>query len=84
MDLETKMRRELLRYIISKQIFCPLTGQVLDLDECVVILDSDNDPVAAFSQEGWQKALDVAAQDPSVRILREGLHVDESTVHPSE
>jgi hypothetical protein len=48
------MRRRLVKFLVQKAIFCPVTGSVLDVRTCVVILDKDNDPAAVLSQQGWQ------------------------------
>ena len=78
------MRRELRRFIVQKHIFCPITGTVLDMDKSVFILDEDDDPIAAFSQDGWQQLLDMAAMKgiAEENLFAPGRHVDPTTVKP--
>jgi hypothetical protein len=60
MDLETKMRTELIKFLVQKHIFCPfseafgLPSRVLDVRTCVVILDPDGDPKSVMSPEAWE------------------------------
>lgn len=77
--LEDHMRREMRRFIVSKHMFCPITGEVLDMDKSVFILDADGDPIAAFSQGGWARAKNLAEEFGSA-LLADGYSVDESTV----
>lgn len=81
MNLEETMRRELRRFLVQKHITCPLTGEVLDMDKSVFILDADGDPAGVFSQSGWQRALAIMDGDAS-KVLAAGYTVDESTVRP--
>jgi len=76
--LETMMRKRLVKYLVQKAIFCPATGAVLDVRTCVVILDSDGDPTAVLSQEGWAALV----QDPErMAVLAErGMVADPKTV----
>lgn len=78
-SLEETMRREMRRFIVSKHIFCPITGDVLDMDKSVFILDADGDPIAAFSQAGWARAKNLAEEHGSA-LLADGYTVDESSV----
>lgn len=48
MNLEEKMRKELKRYIVSRQIFCPITKKVLDIRTAQFTVDADGDPKYAF------------------------------------
>lgn len=75
------MRREMRRFIVQKHIFCPLTGEVLDMDKSVFILDQDGDPISAFSQSGYARAK-ALADEQNVALLGEGYTVDESSVKP--
>ncbi len=50
MNLEEKMRKELKRYIVSRQIFCPITKKVLDIRTAQFTVDADGDPKHAFDK----------------------------------
>lgn len=52
-DIEERMRKQLVRFLVQRNITCPATGEVLDMDTCVVLVDSDGDPKAVLSQAGW-------------------------------
>lgn len=81
MNLEEKMRKELRRFLVQKNIVCAVTGDVLDMDKSVFILDADGDPAGVFSQNGWQAIL-AMAESAGAAPLAEGYTVDESTVRP--
>jgi hypothetical protein len=55
MDLVEKMHKELIRFMVQKHIFCPITGNVLDMDTCAVVLDADGDPTAVFDPSVGEK-----------------------------
>jgi hypothetical protein len=72
------VRKELVRFLVSRTIFCPVTGELLDVRTCVVLNDPDGDPRYVLSQEGWRA---VSADPARVEKLTElGVTVDESTV----
>jgi hypothetical protein len=52
MDLQEHLRTQLVRYLVQRAITCPITGDVLDVRTCAVVLDADGDPAAVFSPEG--------------------------------
>ena len=84
---ERKMQRELLRHIVSKTMFCPVSGSVLDVRTCVVFVDTDGDPSQVLSQSGWQRLVEVSERNgaDAVRILAEqGIFLDRSTVKTPE
>lgn len=78
MDLQTHLRAELVRYLVKRNITCTRTGEVLDVRTCVVLLDSDGDPAAVLSQEGWREIL----ADPRIMadLAAANFTVDPSTV----
>lgn len=86
--LVEKMRKELLRYLVSKTMFCPVSGRVLDVRTCVVFLDRDGDPSHVLSQEGWQRLAEVtktkAGEDAVEVLASQGLFLDRSSVKESE
>jgi hypothetical protein len=77
--IEEMMRRELVRYLIQKTIFCPFTGAVLDMDTCTVILDSDGDPAIVCSPEAGRLIKEKIDEGITV-FTNEGYTLDESTL----
>jgi hypothetical protein len=76
--IEDHVRRELVRFLVQKTIFCPRTEVVLDIRTCVVILDSDGDPAFVMSQKGWAE---IDADPAQVGWLADkGYAVDRDTV----
>lgn len=71
------VRRSLVRFLVGKVVFCPNTGEALDADTCVVLVDSDGDPAAVLSQKGWAS---VTEDRRTLLAEKHGLTVDESTV----
>ncbi len=59
-ELETRLRNELIRYLVQRAIFCPLTGQVLDYRTCTVLLDADGDPVSVYAPIIAERAKDMS------------------------
>lgn len=57
-DLTSILRRNMIRHLVQKTIFCPTTGQILDVRTCVVVNDRDGDPHAVLSPEGWASISD--------------------------
>lgn len=45
MDMQTTVRREMVRSLVMRRITCSITGQVLDMDTCAVVIDADGDPI---------------------------------------
>lgn len=45
MDLETLMRKNMIRAIVQRDIVCPVSGHVLDMDRDIVLVDEDGDPI---------------------------------------
>lgn len=78
-DLEVRMRRELLLYIVQRNIWCPVNGQVLDVDDCVVFLDEDGDPKAAVSQAGYTELIENHPGKVAI-LTAAGMTVDPTTV----
>lgn len=71
------MRREWVRGMVQRAIFCPRTERVLDVRTCVVLVDRDGDPHSVVSPEGWQDLVDKGL-DEKLRTL--GITVDPTTV----
>lgn len=78
MDLTQILRRNLLLYIVQRQMFCVITGDVLDVDTCVVVLDSDGDPHAVFSPNAYRRMLDTGVSPD--KFLTPGFTFDPATL----
>jgi len=77
-ELTASVHRHLVRFLVSKAITCPNTGEVLDERTCVVLLDSDGDPAAVISQQGWANL--VAIGNDALLEKTSGLVPDPTTV----
>lgn len=78
-----QMRQTLLRSIVQRTIFCPVSGDVLDVRKCVVFVDRDGDPSQVLSQRGWKHLSDVTTDkghDPVAILAEQGIFLDRSTV----
>lgn len=76
--LTTHLRGQLVRSLVQRTIMCPRTGEVLDVRTCVVINDTDGNPIAVVSQDGWKViAAEVRTQE---RIAAAGWAVDPTTI----
>ncbi len=42
------LHHALIKMLVQRHIFCPLTGNLLDIRTCVVVLDKDGDPAHVF------------------------------------
>lgn len=76
-DLETHMRRQMVTMLVQRAIFCPNTGQVLDVRTCVVLVDTDGDPAYVLSQDGWRN---LVAEGMEATLAEKGITVDPATV----
>jgi len=74
--LEDLLRRNVIVNLVQRNITCPVTGEVLDVRTCVVLLDNDGDPRAVLSQEGWREVL---AQVGEKHAAQRGLFIDSET-----
>lgn len=72
-------QRVTVRELVAATGACPRTGEQLDEDTCVVILDAAGAPAFVLSQAGWRQ---VAEEEWRIaRALdRQGYRVDEATV----
>jgi len=43
-EVEQHVDKQMVRYIVQRNIFCPITGNVLDVRTCKWFVDSDGDP----------------------------------------
>lgn len=70
---------EWVRALVMRTIFCPRTGEVLDVRTCVVLEDVQGDPAYVLSQKGWTEVV----AEGGDKVLREkGLTVNEKSVKP--
>lgn len=51
MTFENTIRKNFVKYLVQQNIFCPVSGRVLDVRTCYVILDSDGDPAYVVDPE---------------------------------
>jgi hypothetical protein len=79
MDIETQVRKEWVRGLVQKAIFCPFGGEVLDVRTCVVVLDADNDPRMVISPQTYRRLLAVADEN-GVEPLGAAYHFDVETI----
>lgn len=69
--IQDEMRRELVRYLVAKAIFCPIKGHVLDVRTCVIINNRAGMPAVVISPEAW----DFYNQDSRDAITERGFTV---------
>lgn len=76
MDLQQHMRAQLKLSLVQRHIFCPVSGDVMDVRTCVTVLDKDGDPNMVLSPAGWD-----AIRDESLpKLLAAGYTVDDPRV----
>ncbi|TIH33806.1 hypothetical protein [Subtercola vilae] len=56
--LESILRDQMVTYLVSRSITCPITGKVLDTRTCVTVTDRDGDPSVVLSPKGCTDDLD--------------------------
>lgn len=47
-DFASKIESVWIRGIVQRQIWCPITGKVLDYRTCAVLRDGDGDPINVY------------------------------------
>ena len=82
MTFEQTIRQNFVKFLVQQKIFCPVTGDVLDVRTCVVILDADGDPTQVISPRAYRELLD-ASERTGLGILAEGYTFDENTLPKS-
>ena len=80
--IENILRQNLVKYLVQRHMFCPISGDVLDVRTCVVILDSDGDPFEVISPRGYRNLRDLAERK-GVAMLDEGYTFDENSLPKS-
>lgn len=65
---------ELYRFAIGKQMFCPVTGAVLDIRTAVIVESSDGERIITIvSPEGWEERREaVLTKSPNLRVTELG------------
>jgi hypothetical protein len=78
MELQELIHRNMVKDLVRRAIWCPITGDTLDVRTCVVLLGRDELPLKVISPRGWH----IIAEDPEkiARLSELGAHVDPSTV----
>lgn len=61
-DIEQAVDKQMLLYIIQRQITCPVTGEVLDIRTARYFVDRDGSPAYVLSPEAY----DAAVSKPSI------------------
>lgn len=72
-------RKGMIRAMVQKAIFCTVSGDLLDIRTCVVVLDADGDPAAVFSPEGY-RIIKRVADDKGANPLASGYTFDSTTL----
>jgi hypothetical protein len=79
-----KMTETLLRSIVGRTMFCPVSGRTLDFRTCVVFVDNDGDPSQVLSQEGWATLVSATEKhtglDAAEVLAGQGVFLDRSSV----
>lgn len=58
-DIQQEVDRQMVLYIVQRNIFCPITGAVLDIRTCKWFVDADGDPAYVLSPEAYDAAVSV-------------------------
>lgn len=79
MDLRERVYRSLVQHLVTRNITCLRTGNVLDVRTCVVFVDSNDEPSIVMSPEGY---LDMVETQPDAleRLAENGLRPDPDTI----
>jgi len=67
-DVQQEVDRQMVLFIVQRNIFCPVSGNVLDLRTCKWFVDADGDPAYVVDPEVYDK---VVAQPATVEALAE-------------
>lgn len=52
-NIEDAVRKQLVAFIVQRQIFCPITNAVLDVRTCKWLVDKNGDPAYVMSPEAY-------------------------------
>lgn len=56
-EIEQEVDRQMVLYIVQRNIFCPVTGEVLDIRTCKWFVDKDGDPAYVLSPTAYDAAV---------------------------
>lgn len=75
-DIQQEVDRQMVLHMVQRNIFCPITGEVLDIRTCKWFVDNDGDPAYVLSPEAYGAA---TAQPAIVSALADkGLYPKEN------
>lgn len=57
-DIEKAVDKQMLTYLVQRQITCPITGAVLDVRTARYFVDHDGSPAYVLSPEAYNAAVD--------------------------
>lgn len=75
-DIQQEVDRRMVQYIVQRNIFCPVTGEVLDVRTCKWFVDEDGDPAYVLSPTAY----DAAVSQPTIvsSLATKGLYPKEN------
>ena len=53
MEINKQVEKQIVKYIVQRNIFCPLSGDVLDVRTCKWLVDKDGVPAYVMSPEAY-------------------------------
>lgn len=71
--IENILRKNFVKYLVQNNIFCPVSGRVLDVDTCYVILDSEGDPAYVVDPAVGKQITDMI--DQGIPALKPGYSI---------
>lgn len=80
-SLPEHLDHRLRRWLVSRQMSCPRTGEVLDIRHAVFVMDPEGDPRMAMSQRGWAQ---VVAEGSVPELARHGFRADLATIKDAD
>lgn len=72
-DIQQEVDRQMVLFIVQRNIFCPVTGAVLDIRTCKWFVDKDGDPAYVLSPEAYDAA--VSKQEIIDALATKGLFI---------
>lgn len=65
-DIQQEVDRQMVLFIVQRNIFCPVSGQVLDIRTCKWFVDKDGDPAYVVAPHVYDAAI---ASEATVEAL---------------
>lgn len=56
-QVQQEVDRQMVLFIVQRNIFCPVTGAVLDVRTCKWFVDADGDPAYVLSPEAYDAVM---------------------------